>query len=80
MRLFTDYSEVMRMKSRIDNAERVNKMRFGFRKHHHDEENERHMRMSAFSVFLMAVGFLTVLYLLVVYVIIPVLAAMTPRV
>ena len=52
---------------------------FRFRKDPHHEYGERRRRRPVISLILMTIGLLTVLYVLIVFVIIPVLAALTPR-
>ena len=52
-------------------------MRWGFRDRRKPEGKPRHRRIPLIGIILMAIGLMTVLYFLIVWVLIPVLAAIT---
>lgn len=53
--------------------------RFRRREPHHDPHCEPRRRIPLVALILMVIGLLTVLYLAVTYVLMPVLAGLTPR-
>ena len=53
--------------------------RFRRREPHHDPHREPHRRIPLVALVLMVIGLLTVLYFAVTYVLMPVLAGLTPR-
>ena len=52
-------------------------MRMRFHRHGHQESGERRRHMPLICIVLMGIGFMTVLYLMIVYVLMPVLAMLT---
>ena len=53
--------------------------RFRRREPHHDPNREPHRRIPLVALILMVIGLLTVLYFAVTYVLMPILAGLTPR-
>ena len=59
------------------NESRFDKMRKWFGHRNDPNDNDRRPHMPVFAIILMAIGMITVIYLLITYVLIPVLAMMT---